>query len=150
MWRCSSPEQTSAGKCQVLGLNIAAEPHWVQTAGAGAGSSLRAVRHAGAGRAGHRLHLHQLRHRAGQRAQRCLHHCTRAGTRVSEILRVVHALAWAVQLKHFDCSLNMPHDDDAKCREFGPLGRVTYVMSRTLDHHSQPWQWSRCSRSLTI
>ena len=41
--------------------------------------------------------------------------------------------------------LNMPHDDDEKCKEFQKTNS-TYVMSRTLDHNSNPWQWSLCSR----
>jgi len=41
--------------------------------------------------------------------------------------------------------LNMPHDDDDKCKQF-TRSNETYVMSRTLDHNSNPWRWSQCSR----
>ena len=44
----------------------------------------------------------------------------------------------------------MPHDDDQKCEEFTANPNSTifaYVMSRMLDHNTNPWQWSECSRS---
>ena len=52
----------------------------------------------------------------------------------------------------FSCTikrLNMPHDDDQKCEEFSKENSPTfaYVMSRMLDHNTNPWQWSECSRS---
>ena len=40
----------------------------------------------------------------------------------------------------------MPHDDDDKCRDFIDSNTTTFVMSDTLDHNSNPWKWSRCSR----
>ena len=41
----------------------------------------------------------------------------------------------------------MPHDDDEKCKEFQQnKNQTTFVMSRTLDHNSNPWEWSECSR----
>ena len=43
--------------------------------------------------------------------------------------------------------MNMPHDDDEKCKEFQQNNQTTFVMSRTLDHNSNPWEWSQCSRS---
>ena len=45
--------------------------------------------------------------------------------------------------------LNMPHDDDQKCEKFAPQNATAfaYVMSRMLDHNTNPWQWSECSRS---
>ncbi len=43
--------------------------------------------------------------------------------------------------------LNMPHDDDQKCVDFSvPNASVSYVMSRMLDHNTNPWEWSECSR----
>ena len=82
--------------------------------------------------------------------------------------------------------LNMPHDDDQKCKEYqrwvieycqyrypqhhnslrnhqnnqsststinhdqhhpnSSSNTTTFVMSRTLDHNSNPWEWSQCSR----
>ncbi len=63
--------------------------------------------------------------------------------------------------------LNMPHDDDQKCIDFAPEEKasvsdvtvnnsvgsssssaddVSYVMSRMLDHNTNPWEWSKCSR----
>lgn len=41
--------------------------------------------------------------------------------------------------------LNMPHDDDQKCSDF-VAPNVSYVMSRMLDHNTNPWEWSACSR----
>lgn len=50
-------------------------------------------------------------------------------------------------------SLNMPHDNDAKCKIL--KGSSTEdannqvhmnVMSRMLDHNTLPWIWSNCSR----
>ena len=43
--------------------------------------------------------------------------------------------------------MNMPHDDDEKCKEIEKHNETTFVMSRTLDHNSNPWEWSECSRS---
>ena len=63
--------------------------------------------------------------------------------------------------------LNMPHDDDQKCVDFSndgageyeslkesdsqfeedPVKDVSYVMSRMLDHNTNPWEWSKCSRN---
>ena len=40
----------------------------------------------------------------------------------------------------------MPHDDDQKCQEVGSSNSSSLVMSRTLDHNSNPWEWSSCSR----
>ncbi|XP_011349537.1 A disintegrin and metalloproteinase with thrombospondin motifs 9 isoform X3 [Ooceraea biroi] len=42
--------------------------------------------------------------------------------------------------------LNMPHDDDPKCRSFRNRTGVHNVMSRMLDDNTFPWEWSRCSR----
>lgn len=42
--------------------------------------------------------------------------------------------------------LNMPHDDDNKCKDFEQQGGMHNVMSRMLDHNSHPWTWSACSR----
>ena len=62
----------------------------------------------------------------------------------------------------------MPHDDDQKCVDFSnddangyeslketitgfedeiPVKDVSYVMSRMLDHNTNPWEWSKCSRN---
>ena len=41
----------------------------------------------------------------------------------------------------------MPHDDDEKCKNFPRYNVTTFVMSRTLDHNSNPWEWSQCSRN---
>ena len=48
---------------------------------------------------------------------------------------------------HLVIRMNMPHDDDEKCKEFQNNNQTTFVMSRTLDHNSNPWEWSECSRS---
>lgn len=40
----------------------------------------------------------------------------------------------------------MPHDDDAKCKDFGQQDGMHHVMSRMLGHNSHPWTWSICSR----
>ena len=41
----------------------------------------------------------------------------------------------------------MPHDDDQKCIDFSSANAsVSYVMSRMLDHNTNPWEWSECSR----
>ncbi|KAL1130617.1 hypothetical protein AAG570_011859 [Ranatra chinensis] len=42
--------------------------------------------------------------------------------------------------------LNMPHDDDIKCKEYLGSNDVHLVMSRMLDHNTYPWSWSNCSR----
>ena len=42
--------------------------------------------------------------------------------------------------------MNMSHDDDETCEETEKYNQTTFVMSRTLDHNSNPWEWSRCSR----
>jgi hypothetical protein len=43
--------------------------------------------------------------------------------------------------------LNMPHDNDQKCLDFPSANTsVSYVMSRMLDHNTNPWEWSACSR----
>ena len=42
--------------------------------------------------------------------------------------------------------MNMPHDDDEKCEGTEKHNQTTFVMSRTLDHNSNPWEWSSCSR----
>ncbi len=62
----------------------------------------------------------------------------------------------------------MPHDDDQKCVAFSSPANetatsalydddslfsdtnnndVSYVMSRMLDHNTNPWEWSKCSRN---
>ncbi|XP_054290364.1 A disintegrin and metalloproteinase with thrombospondin motifs 20-like [Macrosteles quadrilineatus] len=42
--------------------------------------------------------------------------------------------------------LNMPHDDDIKCEPYR-RGHVQHkVMSRMLDHNTDPYAWSECSR----
>ena len=42
----------------------------------------------------------------------------------------------------------MPHDDDQKCLDFSADTNtsVSHVMSRMLDHNTNPWQWSACSK----
>ncbi|XP_053741370.1 A disintegrin and metalloproteinase with thrombospondin motifs 20 isoform X1 [Synchiropus splendidus] len=40
---------------------------------------------------------------------------------------------------------NMPHDDNPKCREAG-LKHQYHVMAPTLNHDTNPWTWSKCSR----
>jgi hypothetical protein len=43
-------------------------------------------------------------------------------------------------------SLNMPHDDDQKCADWTTNSSLTTkVMSRMLDHNTNPWEWSLCS-----
>ncbi|XP_071745117.1 A disintegrin and metalloproteinase with thrombospondin motifs 9 isoform X2 [Lepeophtheirus salmonis] len=46
--------------------------------------------------------------------------------------------------------LNMPHDDDQKCQNYydddDRNGSASHVMSRMLDHNTNPWQWSKCSQ----
>ncbi|XP_046400011.1 A disintegrin and metalloproteinase with thrombospondin motifs 9-like isoform X2 [Ischnura elegans] len=42
--------------------------------------------------------------------------------------------------------LNMPHDDDHRCKQFLGNTQVHNVMSRMLDHNTHPWSWSNCSR----
>nr|XP_018915649.1 PREDICTED: A disintegrin and metalloproteinase with thrombospondin motifs 9-like isoform X3 [Bemisia tabaci] len=42
--------------------------------------------------------------------------------------------------------LNIPHDDDPKCNTFRQPDSANNVMSRVLDHSSNPWVWSNCSR----
>ncbi|XP_072340509.1 A disintegrin and metalloproteinase with thrombospondin motifs 20 isoform X1 [Scyliorhinus torazame] len=40
---------------------------------------------------------------------------------------------------------NMPHDDSFKCKEAG-VKHQYHVMAPTLNYHTSPWTWSRCSR----
>ena len=43
--------------------------------------------------------------------------------------------------------LNMPHDDDQKCAHISKFNDSKWhVMSRMLDHNTNPWEWSNCSR----
>ena len=67
----------------------------------------------------------------------CILLLERAGLGVSE--RVINSVFIIVRM-------NMPHDDDEKCKEFQQNNPTTFVMSRTLDHNSNPWEWSLCSR----
>ncbi|XP_045145747.1 A disintegrin and metalloproteinase with thrombospondin motifs 9 isoform X1 [Echinops telfairi] len=41
--------------------------------------------------------------------------------------------------------LNMPHDDNKKCKEEG-VKSPQYVMASTLNFYTNPWIWSKCSR----
>lgn len=47
---------------------------------------------------------------------------------------------------HF--SLNMPHDDDTRCRRFDKPGvkRRRHIMSSVMERDIHPWSWSDCSR----
>ncbi|KAK6319051.1 hypothetical protein J4Q44_G00102620, partial [Coregonus suidteri] len=40
---------------------------------------------------------------------------------------------------------NMPHDDSNKCKEEG-VKIQQHVMAPTLNHYTNPWMWSKCSR----
>ncbi|XP_032893735.1 A disintegrin and metalloproteinase with thrombospondin motifs 20 isoform X2 [Amblyraja radiata] len=40
---------------------------------------------------------------------------------------------------------NMPHDDSFKCKEAGVKPQY-HVMAPTLNYHTNPWTWSKCSR----
>uniref|UniRef100_A0A4W3IQJ7 Peptidase M12B domain-containing protein n=1 Tax=Callorhinchus milii TaxID=7868 RepID=A0A4W3IQJ7_CALMI len=40
---------------------------------------------------------------------------------------------------------NMPHDDSFKCKEAG-VKHQYHVMAPTLNYHTSPWTWSKCSR----
>ncbi|XP_060695933.1 A disintegrin and metalloproteinase with thrombospondin motifs 20-like isoform X1 [Hemiscyllium ocellatum] len=40
---------------------------------------------------------------------------------------------------------NMPHDDSFKCKEAG-MKHQFHVMAPTLNYHTSPWTWSKCSR----
>ncbi|XP_069759188.1 A disintegrin and metalloproteinase with thrombospondin motifs 20-like isoform X2 [Narcine bancroftii] len=40
---------------------------------------------------------------------------------------------------------NMPHDDSLKCRE-ARVKHQYHVMAATLNYHTSPWTWSKCSR----
>ncbi|XP_037068676.1 A disintegrin and metalloproteinase with thrombospondin motifs 20-like [Pollicipes pollicipes] len=42
--------------------------------------------------------------------------------------------------------LNIPHDDDFKCKPFMGPDKAEYAMSRMLNHNTHPWSWSNCSR----
>ncbi|RWS15843.1 disintegrin and metalloproteinase with thrombospondin motifs 9-like protein [Dinothrombium tinctorium] len=42
--------------------------------------------------------------------------------------------------------LNIPHDDDEKCKRFHEHGQKHNIMARTLDYNSNLWSWSRCSQ----
>ncbi|XP_023287905.1 A disintegrin and metalloproteinase with thrombospondin motifs 9 isoform X2 [Orussus abietinus] len=42
--------------------------------------------------------------------------------------------------------LNMPHDDDPRCKDYRNHSGVHNVMSRMLDDNTFPWEWSKCSR----
>ncbi|XP_077790786.1 A disintegrin and metalloproteinase with thrombospondin motifs 20 isoform X1 [Podarcis muralis] len=39
---------------------------------------------------------------------------------------------------------NVPHDDSFKCKEVG-IKHQYHVMAPTLNYHSNPWTWSKCS-----
>uniref|UniRef100_A0A803TLW5 ADAM metallopeptidase with thrombospondin type 1 motif 20 n=1 Tax=Anolis carolinensis TaxID=28377 RepID=A0A803TLW5_ANOCA len=40
---------------------------------------------------------------------------------------------------------NIPHDDSFKCKEVG-IKHQYHVMAPTLNYHSSPWTWSKCSQ----
>ncbi|XP_053114058.1 A disintegrin and metalloproteinase with thrombospondin motifs 20 isoform X2 [Hemicordylus capensis] len=40
---------------------------------------------------------------------------------------------------------NVPHDDSFKCKEVG-IKHQYHVMAPTLNYHSSPWTWSKCSQ----
>nr|XP_056702477.1 A disintegrin and metalloproteinase with thrombospondin motifs 20 [Euleptes europaea] len=40
---------------------------------------------------------------------------------------------------------NVPHDDSFKCKEVGMKSQY-HVMAPTLNYHSSPWTWSKCSQ----
>ncbi|XP_077194718.1 A disintegrin and metalloproteinase with thrombospondin motifs 20 isoform X4 [Paroedura picta] len=40
---------------------------------------------------------------------------------------------------------NVPHDDSFKCKEVG-IKHQYHVMAPTLNYHSNPWTWSKCSQ----
>ncbi|KAJ6656242.1 hypothetical protein lerEdw1_003970 [Lerista edwardsae] len=40
---------------------------------------------------------------------------------------------------------NVPHDDSFKCKEAG-IKHQYHVMAPTLNYHSSPWTWSKCSQ----
>ncbi|XP_043218973.1 A disintegrin and metalloproteinase with thrombospondin motifs 20-like isoform X2 [Amphibalanus amphitrite] len=42
--------------------------------------------------------------------------------------------------------LNIPHDDDVKCKPHMGQNKTEYAMSRMLNHDTHPWAWSNCSR----
>ncbi|XP_025423198.1 A disintegrin and metalloproteinase with thrombospondin motifs 9-like isoform X2 [Sipha flava] len=42
--------------------------------------------------------------------------------------------------------LNMPHDNDAKCKDFEGIDKMSHVMSIKLSQDTHPWTWSVCSR----
>lgn len=42
--------------------------------------------------------------------------------------------------------LNMPHDNDAKCKDFEGIDKMSHVMSIKLSQDTHPWTWSICSR----
>lgn len=40
---------------------------------------------------------------------------------------------------------NVPHDDSFKCKESG-IKNDYHVMAPTLNYHTNPWTWSKCSQ----
>jgi hypothetical protein len=40
----------------------------------------------------------------------------------------------------------MPHDNDAKCKDFEGIDKMSHVMSIKLSQDTHPWTWSVCSR----
>ncbi|KOC64643.1 A disintegrin and metalloproteinase with thrombospondin motifs 9 [Habropoda laboriosa] len=42
--------------------------------------------------------------------------------------------------------LDMPHDNDTKCKKFRKQSDIHNIMSMMLDDHTFPWTWSKCSQ----
>lgn len=49
------------------------------------------------------------------------------------------------QVSVFIFRFNVPHDDSFKCKETG-IKHQYHVMAPTLNYHTSPWTWSRCSQ----
>lgn len=49
------------------------------------------------------------------------------------------------QVSVFIFRFNVPHDDSFKCKETG-IKHQYHVMAPTLNYHTSPWTWSKCSQ----
>ncbi|KAB1270423.1 A disintegrin and metalloproteinase with thrombospondin motifs 20 [Camelus dromedarius] len=64
---------------------------------------------------------------------------------LSAAFTIAHELGHVERYVHIVVRFNVPHDDSFKCKETG-IKHQYHVMAPTLNYHTSPWTWSKCSQ----